>query len=142
MSLPLACLVLKPVKTGFFVKDVNKAFCQTVSRRKKDLLGARIRNAFQDDLESGEANYNVLYESLKKVLRTSKKTTTNVLRYDLWISANQEFSERYWIIENIPVFDQDGQVKYILSCFKETPAPQPILTISQKELVLEEVEAA
>lgn len=141
ISLPLACLVLKPLKTGFFVKDANKAFCREVSRRKKDLLGARLRNAFQEDFDASEDNYNLLFKSLKKAIRTTNRTKTGVLRYDLWISGKQVFSERHWIIENIPVFDHEGQVIYILSCFKET-SPSVKLSISQKEMVLEEVVAA
>lgn len=141
MSLPLACLVLKPLKTGFFVKNANKAFCEAVSRRNKDIMGAKIKNAFQHDLESSEANYNILSQSLKKVIRTTKKTKTGVLRYDLWISGKKTFSERYWTIENIPVFDNEGQVVYILCCFKETPPPV-VTTISQKKLLVEEIETA
>jgi len=113
--LPIPCLLLQPRDGYFFIKDANESYSKVNEKTKEELLGMIIPDVFPENPEQLGNNWKEIHNSLNRVLISGKPERIDALRYDLLIPGLNEFEERYWQIENIPVIDENtGNVNYIL----------------------------
>ncbi|HEV2611691.1 MAG TPA: ATP-binding protein [Noviherbaspirillum sp.] len=100
------------------ILDVNDAFLKTSSRKRQDLIGTSVFDAFpanpDDPDDTGEAD---LRRSLSRVLATGKPDTMPAQRYPIRIESptgEVRYDERYWSAMNTPVFGKDAQMRCIV----------------------------
>lgn len=113
-AVPTPCLVLDP---HFTIVAANTAYLQVTMTESADILGRHLFEVFPDNPEdaaaTGVAN---LRASLERVLATRQPDTMPVQRYDIRRPPKQEgsFEERYWSPVNTPVFDDRGNIIYLV----------------------------
>jgi len=113
--LPIPCLLLEPKDGYFFIRDANESFFKVAEKTKEELFGNIIPDVFPENPEQLGCNWKEMHNSLNKVLISGKPERNENIRYDLLIPGLNEFEERYWQVENIPVLDEiTGSVNYIL----------------------------
>jgi PAS domain-containing protein len=113
--LPIPCLLLEPRDGYFFIKDANESYFKVSEKTKEELFGKIIPDVFPENPEQLGSNWIEIHNSLNRVLISGKPERIDKLRYDLLIPGLNEFEERYWQMENIPVIDEiTGIVNYIL----------------------------
>jgi len=113
--LPIPCLLLEPKDGYFFIKDANESYFKVAEKTKEELFGMIIPDVFPENPEQLGSNWKEIHSSLNRVLISGKPERIDNLRYDLLIPGLNEFEERYWQMENIPVIDEiTGIVNYIL----------------------------
>jgi signal transduction histidine kinase/ActR/RegA family two-component response regulator len=116
-SYPISICLLSPTPEATIL-DVNDAFLKTSSRKRQDLIGTSVFDAFpanpDDPDDTGEAD---LRRSLSRVLATGKPDTMPAQRYPIRIESptgEVRYDERYWSAMNTPVFGKDAQMRCIV----------------------------
>lgn len=113
-SCPQLYLVLSP---DLNIVAASDAYLAATMTDRFGILGRNIFDVFPSnpDDHSGDGQTN-LAASLQSVLQNKASHTMAVQKYDIprHGSISGGFEERYWSPVNSPVFDQTGNVKYIL----------------------------
>ena len=113
--LPLPCLLLEPKDGYFFIRDANESYSDLTSKAKEELIGMIIPDVFPENPEQLGNNWKEIHTSLNRVFISGKTDRIDNLRYDLLIPGLNEYEEKYWQIENIPIIDETtGFVNFIL----------------------------
>ena len=93
---------------------VNDAFLNATARRREDVIGISIFDAFpgnpEDPEDTGEA---ALRSSLARVLATGQQDTLPAQRYPIQVQLPDGeigYEERFWGAINTPIFGEDGQI--------------------------------
>ena len=93
---------------------VNDAFLKSSSRKREELVGVSVFEAFpsnpNDPEDTGEM---VLRASLARVRETGKVDSMPVQRYPLRMqlaNGEVEYEERFWSALNTPIFDDAGNI--------------------------------
>jgi len=111
---PNAYVLLAP---DLAILDANDAYLRLTGRRREEILGQRLHEAFAVDPQQPDAvNVAELLESFERVLERRVPDTIPVIRYS--ISRQTErgpvFEDRYWSATHTPLLDDDGRVSAIL----------------------------
>jgi signal transduction histidine kinase len=116
---PGAYLVLDP---EFFIIAATDKYLRTTMRRREDVVGQHLFDAFPDNPADGSATgIRNLRHSLERVLRDRVADSMAVQRHDLRGSSG-EFEERYWSSTNTPILGPNGQVRHIVHCMEDVTA--------------------
>ena len=100
----------------FAIVAVNDAYVTVSGRARSELVGRDLFEAFPDDPEAARA----LRSSLDRVLATGERHVMALLRYDVSVPGRAgEIEQRYWSPVNVPVFDDDHNVRLILHRVEE-----------------------
>jgi hypothetical protein len=94
---------------------VNQAYLDLTQRRRDDLLGRHVMEAF--DAGGDEEMAGVLRRSFESVLKTGQADHIAVLHYTVALpdaAGELTYVDRYWSCTHSPVVDGDGALKYIL----------------------------
>ena len=119
-SLSLPVLVLEPRPDGFVVVNANKKYVEVIGRKKEELNGFLIPDLFPENPEQPDQSQKDLLNSFKTVLKSRKKHFLGLIRYDVQNSSTGKFEEKYWEVENIPVFDDEGKsIELIVNTAKD-----------------------
>jgi len=111
----MPCLLLQPKDGYFFIKDANEIYFKVTEKAKEELFGMIIPDVFPENPEQLGSNWKEVHSSLNRVLISGKPERIDNLRYDMLIPGLNEFEERYWQVDNIPVIDEiTGIVNYII----------------------------
>lgn len=102
--------------TDLTIIDVNAAYLRTVGRKREELVGRDIFDAFPanpDDID----NERTLRASVQRAIQTGKPDTIMVLRYSMSRQTpdGPVCDERYWSVVHTPVLDDQGDVELIIS---------------------------
>ena len=89
---------------------MNDAYLAATMRRREDLVGRQMFDAFPSDPQS--ESHRLLHTSLNRVVQTGERDELALIRYDIELPSG-EFEERYWSATHTPLLD-DGKVAYIL----------------------------
>jgi PAS domain S-box-containing protein len=104
----------------FTIVEVNEAYLEVTKSNRSDLIGKGIFEAFpHNDADSTTDGVNNLLLSLHSVVQTRKKHKMPIQKYDIPIRGTSKFESKYWDPENIPLFDDDGQLKFIIHCVRD-----------------------
>lgn len=92
--------------------DMNDAYCTVLERRREDLLGRNIFEAFPDGGESGRR----LRASFERVLQSGLPDSLPLIPYPIERPASRGggFEMRYWSAAHVPLPSPDGDVAFIV----------------------------
>ena len=131
-----ACLVLRPDGPYFYIVDANDAYLKLTDSKIAHIKGKRFKDAFPTTPNEEYYGSDLLLESFRNVTEKRRLDETVPLRFNLPVS-NGHFLERYWIPYNSPVFDENGEVIYILHSLKDVT--EQILLEKKKVRMQEEL---
>ncbi|MDA0172118.1 EAL domain-containing protein [Solirubrobacter taibaiensis] len=129
-AVPSPCLI---VTADLEICDVNQAYLDAAHRRREDLIGRRLFDAFPDNPDDPRADgARNVRASLERALRTGCPDTLAVQQYD--IAVGDVFEERWWSVVNTPVKDADGRVTLLMQTVEDvTHAQQAALALERSE---------
>ncbi|WP_246844918.1 HWE histidine kinase domain-containing protein [Altererythrobacter sp. TH136] len=90
---------------------MNDAYLAATGRRREDILGQGMFQAFPSDPAS--ESHRSLESSFSRVLRTGEVDELALIRYDI-ANPSGEMDTRFWSATHTPVHDDAGTVRYIL----------------------------
>ena len=94
------------------IAGMNDAYLQVTMRAREDLVGRNMFEAFPSDPNSD--GYRQLRGSFERVLQERVPDHLPLIQYDIPLPNGQGFEERYWSATHTPLFNHDGQLKFIL----------------------------
>ena len=111
---PAPFLVLAPDVPRFTIVEVNDAYLAATMRRRDDLVGRGVFEAFPDNpADATIAGVSTLRASLARVLATRQSDMLPSLKYDI-ARPDGTFEERWWSPVNSAVLDENGEVEAII----------------------------
>ncbi|WP_162127911.1 PAS domain S-box protein [Flavobacterium phycosphaerae] len=117
---PTPSLVLSPDAPKFTIVDVNEAYLEATNSKSSDLIGKGIFEAFPDNDNDPKADgVKNLSQSLQTVIKTKLKHKMDIQKYDIPIRGTSAFEIKYWEPENIPLLNDDGQLKFIIHTVRD-----------------------
>lgn len=119
---PDILVVLLPDSPRFTMVAATASRLAVTGMTREETVGRGLFDAFPDNPDDPAADgMRNLRASLERVLRTRAADTMAVQKYDVR-DADGSFRVRYWSPKNIPVVDQDGEVRYIYHRVEEVTA--------------------
>ena len=117
--LPGSYIILLPDAPKFTIIAFNrKRSAETFT--KLEHIGKGIFEAFPDNPDDLEADgVAKLTASLQLVLRDKNTHEISVQKYDIPTDNCRGFEPRYWLLRNVPVLDDDGEIMYIIHCVQD-----------------------
>ena len=106
---PNPYVLLRP---SFEIAGMNDAYLQVTMRTREELVGRNLFDAFPSDPDS--PGYRQLRASLERVLREKVKDHLPLIQYDIPLPEGQGFEERYWSATHTPLFNEAGELNFIL----------------------------
>ncbi|GAB2943456.1 hypothetical protein GCM10027048_05130 [Hymenobacter coalescens] len=106
------------------IEAVSDAYLTATLTRREQLLGEYMFDAFPDNPAVPEArSVRNLQASLARVLATGQPHEMPRQHYDVPDPAHPgRFVERYWLVRNIPLPDEQGQTSHILHVAQDVTA--------------------
>lgn len=112
--LPGNYLVLLPDAPVYTIVAFNQRRAAETFTRKEH-IGRALFDIFPDNpKDSGASGVHNLTRSLELVVREKRPHRMAIQKYDILAADGRSFEERYWLPENIPVLDANGNITYIL----------------------------
>jgi PAS domain S-box-containing protein len=112
---PIGEYLLAPDAT---ILAVNDAFLKASSRKREDLVGKHLFEAFPENPDDpNDTGVAALRQSLDRVIATGQPDALPLQRYPIPITdaaGSKRYEERFWSAVNTPVFDRNGQLLCIL----------------------------
>jgi serine phosphatase RsbU (regulator of sigma subunit) len=110
---PSPCLVLTP---DLIITEVNDAYLHITGRRRDDLIGRHVFDAFPGNPGDVESNgVRNLRTSLERALATGERDAMAPQKYDIPVPGEPGvFEERYWSPINTPVLGPDGRAVLLI----------------------------
>jgi PAS domain S-box-containing protein len=106
---PNPYLLMRP---SFEIAGMNDAYLQVTMSRREDLVGRTIFEAFPSDPAS--ESHRQLRGSLERVIRDKVKDHLPLIQYDIPLPDGRGFEERYWSATHTPLFNDAGELSFIL----------------------------
>jgi PAS domain S-box-containing protein len=94
------------------IVEMNDAYLQVTMRKREDLLGRNMFEAFPSDSDS--TSYRQLRGSLEKVIREKTADDLPLIEYAIPLPNGQGFEERYWSATHTPLFNHNGEMAFVL----------------------------
>jgi serine phosphatase RsbU (regulator of sigma subunit)/anti-sigma regulatory factor (Ser/Thr protein kinase) len=121
-AVPTPCLLLD---TDLLVVDMTSRYLELVGRRREQLLGGQVLDAFRlnpSDPAAARHGQDII-RSLRRVLRTGRPDRLPTFRYDVERRPGSgTFEERWWSIVNVPVHGPDGEVTQLINAVEDVTA--------------------
>lgn len=108
--------------------EVNDAYCTVLERRREDLMGAYLFDAFPDPGESGRR----LKASLQRVLETGLTDSLPLIPYAIERPAARGggFEMRYWSAVHAPLLDSSGRYQFVVQNTVDVTELQRLRTLA------------
>lgn len=123
---PAQLLILEPNPDEFTIVAVSDAYLRATMRQRDDLVGKQLFEAFPADPNDSPTDNgtHMLDSSLHRVLATKQADTMPIVRYPIERPKHEGggFVERFWEVTNSPVFDDDGNILYIIHNLQDVTA--------------------
>ena len=111
-ALPTAFLVMTP---DLVIATANDAYLQTVGRRREDLVGRPVFEAFPPAEQAlDETGVSYVQRSFERARDTGRPDTMPIQRYDLLDPVTGEYVEQFWSLISFPVLDADGRTALVV----------------------------
>lgn len=94
------------------IVGMNDAYLQVTMRERDDLIGRNMFEAFPSDPDS--ISHRQLRGSLDKVIREKAADYLPLIEYAIPLPNGQGFEERYWSATHTPLFNDRGELAFIL----------------------------
>ena len=122
----------------FTISGVNDAYLKATMRSREDILGKGVFEAFPANPENpDETGTRNLLNSLKHVVHYKEAHVMNTQQYDIPKPGTSLFQIRNWSPQNLPVFDNRGELVYIIHTV--TDITQQILYSQMEQKALEQL---
>ena len=110
---PSLFLVLSP---DLIILTASDLLMEATKTERSRIVGRYIFDAFPDNPDAPyPGGSNSILSSLQEVIRTKKPHAMKVIRYDVPDNDNPgNFIPRYWQPQHTPVFDDAGEISYII----------------------------
>jgi PAS domain S-box-containing protein len=139
-ALPGSSYLLQANPPKYTILAATSQILKYSGLQRENLIGKGLFEAFpsnpEDPADTGQGN---LQDSLKQVLEHKMPHQLPVQRYDVADEKGQ-FVERYWKAENLPVFDPEGEVSYIIHSTQDITQEVKSAEIKEHVRSLEESE--
>ena len=114
-AVPANYLVLAPDPSRFTILAASDDYLAATITTRDALIGRRLFDVFSDANPANPERTGVanLRASLETVLRTRAPHRMPIQRYDVQ-AADGSWAVRYWSPYNVPVFADDGSIRYLL----------------------------
>ncbi len=110
---PLPSMLIDP-RPGLRIVESNAAYAAATLTTPQRTAGEKLFTVFPDNPATPTADgVSNLFESLHKTAQTGQMHVMGTQRYDVR-DANGDFVIRHWHPRNIPIFDDAGQLIYLL----------------------------
>jgi PAS domain S-box-containing protein len=100
--------------TNPIILAVNEVALRAVSRRREDVVGKRLFDAFPENPDDHQdTGVPPLRQSLAKVVATGRPDMLPVQRYPIAVpmpDGSDRYEERFWRAFNTPIFDEEGRL--------------------------------
>lgn len=92
--------------------EVNDAYCETLERRREDLIGGELFKLFPNPGPAGRR----LRESFERVLRTGEPDSIPLIPYPIERPASRGggYEMRYWSAAHVPLLGPDGRTQFVM----------------------------
>jgi PAS domain S-box-containing protein len=118
----------------FVILDVNSSFEKSSMKKRSDIIGHKLFEAFPDNPDDSNANgVSNLSQSLHFVLKEKKPHSMAIQRYDVE-KPDGTFEERYWSVINFPVLNSQNEIDCIVQRVKEMTE---FMLLKEKNLLTE-----
>ncbi len=116
------------IDRDFRYVEVNEAYCTVLERRRQDLIGRNLFDAFPDEGESGRR----LRASFQRVLDTGRPDSLPLIPYAIERppSRGGGFEMRYWSAAHAPLLGPDGEVAFIVQNTVDVTELQQLKTMA------------
>jgi len=94
------------------IVGMNDAYLQATMRKREELVGRNMFDAFPSDPDS--PSHRQLRGSFDKVVREKSSDYLSVIEYAIPLPNGQGFEERFWSATHTPLFNEAGEVAFIL----------------------------
>lgn len=118
-SLSFSCLLIENRSGSFIIKDATQRYCELIGRNRDELVDFIIPDAFPESSSQDEGQSEIFIDLLKKTAETGHSHCIGSFRYDVINPVTHEFEKRYWTVENVPVFNDDSEVEFIIHTVKD-----------------------
>lgn len=111
---PSLYLVLNP---ELIIVAVSNNYLIATKRVREEIVGRHLFDVFPDNPDDPNATgVRNLSTSLQTVFDTKEAHTMAIQKYDIQLPENEggHFVERFWSPINVPVFDEKGDIQYIV----------------------------
>lgn len=133
---PHPYLILTP---SFDIVAVNDSYLTATEKARDFMLGKNIFDVFPDNpLDPEATGVKNLKASFQEVLRTKKPHRMVTQRYDIAKEGSRDFEVRYWGPLNIPVLNENNEVKFLIHHVEDVT--EKVLAKRRSEII-EESEA-
>ncbi|MGH7204534.1 MAG: ATP-binding protein [Candidatus Levyibacteriota bacterium] len=116
-SVPGLYLILKPNAPTFTIVAVSDAYVQATMTKREEILGKSLFEVFPDNPDDPNATgVKNLTTSLLTVLKQQQPHKMAIQKYDIRKPKKEGggFEVRYWSPLNSPVFDEKGNISYLI----------------------------
>lgn len=114
-------LLLDP-RPGLHIVDVNEAYARATMVSRAKVVGERLFDVFPDNPDDPHADgVSNLYNSLRIAAETGRPHEMSVQKYDVRSPAGL-FVRRFWKQVNTPIFDDIGNLLFILHGVEDVTA--------------------
>jgi PAS domain S-box-containing protein len=118
-AMPGNSVVLLADAPVFTILAATDDYFRTSGRTNEQLINKGILEAFPTPPDDpNQAGIKQLRKSLEKVIVHKHSDRMPLVRYDVQ-NADGVFEERYWSAVNTPVFDEGGEIRYIIHTAEE-----------------------
>ncbi|MCY2687541.1 PAS domain S-box protein [Salinimicrobium sp. TH3] len=120
-NLPFPCLLFEKKNDVFIISEANTLYCEVTNLNGKELKGKMIEEVFPENPSSSSGLERIL-KSLETAYKNQKPHKIKILKYDLYNEQNDNYIQKYWEVENIPINDDAKDTRYILNVVKDITA--------------------
>ncbi len=129
-AVPDCYLVLGSDAPQFTIVAVSDAYLAATHTTRELVLNKELFAVFPDNPDDATADgVSNLRASLMRVLEHKKIDYMPIQKYDIPRSRTEDlgFEERYWIPDNSPVLDDNGEVRYIVHHVSDATEPEQLI---------------
>lgn len=130
-SSPNAYLILAP-NLGFTILTASDSYLRATLTVRQEIVGRSLFDVFPDNPDDAAASGTKnLAASLNRVIKTKAADTMAVQKYDIRRPDSQGggFEVRHWCPMNSPVFDEKGEILYILHSVEDVTESVQLKTV-------------
>lgn len=110
---PMPFMVIDP-RPGLHIVEINRPYGAATLTEPGQVCGSKLFDIFPDNPDLADADgVGNLYDSLRKAAESAQRHTMAVQRYDVR-RADGVFVEKYWRPMNTPIFDERGDLAFLL----------------------------
>ncbi len=137
-SSPKAGVLLLPNSPVYTIVEPNNAYLELTGTKASELRNKGLFEAFPKNIETQESEaVDHFQKSIEIVTKTGKSHTMEVIRYGIPLPDKNTFEERYWLLENTPIYDENNELALILHSVEDVTKKHQLINMEQKtQLIL------